>query len=118
MGLSWAVLVVCEAVFGLSWAVLGLSEPLFGLTWDVLGRGLRVTAVSSALRLPLEPPQGLPPTMNVHHSRLALSVTCAGTGTERVLQQLARDVSWHRSLLGALALRDFSHHRSLLGAVA
>ena len=42
---------------------------------------------------------------NVTRSYLALSVTWAGTETERAPQQLARDRSWHPSLLGALVLR-------------
>ena len=60
----------------------------------------------SALAPPLDPSlRGLRPTLERHHSYLALSVTWAGTETERALQELARDGSWHPSLLGALVLR-------------
>ena len=57
---------------------------------------------------PLEPlPRGLFAPQELHHSYLALSVTCVGTGTERAAQEPARDEARHRSLLGALAFTTF-----------
>ena len=69
-------------------------------------RRTSINRIHPGLDPPLDPPYlGLRPLQNVTRSYLALSVTWAGTETERAPQQLARDRSWHPSLLGALVLR-------------
>ncbi|MCP4503930.1 MAG: hypothetical protein GY822_28735, partial [Deltaproteobacteria bacterium] len=93
-------------VLGASWAVLGASWAVLDASGAVLGGGRPVAPKYPGFAPPLEPlPLGLRPLRNVTRSYLALSVTWAGTETERAPQQLARDRSWHPSLLGALVLR-------------
>ena len=81
---SWTVLGPSWAVLGSLGALLGSLEPLLGCLGALQaalgpqvsrpGEGNACYARALALRLPLEPPQGHPPTTNVHRSYLSWAV--------------------------------------------
>ena len=116
LGPSWCHLKPSWSVLGQSWSPLGLLLGRLGRSWAVSEAALRplgpkkppswppggVLDLRPALRPPPEPPPFGAKALSRTSLAGALSVTCAGTGTERALQQLDRDVSWPRSLLGAL----------------
>ena len=90
---------VSRGLLGASWGFWGASGGLLGACWRsrMPSWGKHPPPLDLSLK-------GFAPTQR-HHSYLALSVTCAGTRTERALQELARRGSHHRPYLGAFALR-------------
>ena len=118
LGVSWSALGPSWSPlgphFGASWGYLGPSGALLGPSW---APGGRLDHPRRASPLPWAPPFRASPLLNVTRSYLALSVTWAGTETERAPSGTCPRWLMAPFALGSLAVQSLLRHRSLLGAL-